>query len=160
MKRRIVIAAALAALMSASALGTTAFAKTENNSQISTTQTTEQKSNRQGHGKKEKVAEPENAIGKDKAKAAAIKDAGVSEDKVDKARAFVTKLDDGTVVYRVSLKVGDKYYIYKINALTGKVADKRTETAEEHAANKKAHGSKNKTAETKNSTESKNTTKR
>lgn len=153
MKRRIVTAAALAALMSASVFGTNALAATSNNSQTTTTQSSEQKSGCQEHGKKEKVAEPENAIGKDKAKAAALKDAGISESKAEKVHTFVIKLDDGTVVYRVSFKVGEKYYIYKINALTGKVADKRTETSEEHEANKKArggHGRKEQVAEPEN----------
>ena len=158
MKRRIFIAAALAALMSTSVLGTTALAKTTNDNQTTATQSDTQKSGCHGHGKREQVTEPENAIGKEKAKDLALKDAGVSADKVDKARSFVTKLDDGTVVYRVSFKVGEKYYTYKINALTGKVADKKTETAEEHEASKKEHGGHgmHKSAKTEKSTASNN----
>ena len=140
MKRRIFIAAALAALMSTSMLGTTAFAKSTENADAATSQSTTDKSCRRGHGRTSKVAEPDNAIGKDKAKSAALKAAGFSADKVDRLHAFVTKLDDGTVVYRVSFKSGDTYYTYKINALTGKVADKKTETAEQHEASKKSHG--------------------
>ena len=126
--------------MSSSVLGTTALAETTNNSQTTATQSAEQESGRHGHGKMEKVAEPENAISKDKAKEAALKDAGISSDKVDKIRSFVIKLDDGTVVYRVSFKSGEKYYTYKINALTGNVADKKEQTADEHEASKKEHG--------------------
>ena len=140
MKRRIIIAAVLAALMSASALGTTALAKTTDKTQTTTSQSEQQKSSSQKREKKEKVSEPDNAIGKDKAKAAAIKDAGLSESKVEKAHTFIVKLDNGAVAYRVSLKVVEKYYIYKINATTGKVEDKRCETAEEHEANKKSRG--------------------
>ena len=139
--------------MLTSAVGTTAFAKTTGKTEKSVTQSTDQKNGRHTHGKKEKIAEPDNAIGKDKAKSAALKDAGLSESKVDRMHAFVTKLDDGTVVYRVSFKSGDTYYIYKINALTGKVADKKTETTEEHEASKKEHGKngkREKTAEPEN----------
>ena len=145
MKRRIVIASAMAALMTASALGTTALAKsTTNNTKTtaSTSQSSSQKSNKKSHSKPQKVAEPENAIGKDKAKAAALKAAGVSESKVDKVKTFVIKLDDGTVAYRVSFTYGEKYYAYKINATTGKVAEKKIMTAEEHEASKKERGGK------------------
>ena len=139
MKSRIVIASALAAVMTASALGTTALATTTDNKTAASSQSSSaQKTER--HGKPEKVAEPENAIGKDKAETAALKSAGVSESKVDKVKTFVIKLDDGTVVYRVSFKYGEKYYAYKINATTGKVAEKKVQTAEEHEASKKEHG--------------------
>ncbi len=145
MKRKAVLATAMAAVMTASSLGTTALATTTDNSSktaASSQSSSAQKTERHGHGKFEKVAEPDNAIGKDKAKAAALKAAGVSESKVDKVRSFVTKLDDGTVVYRVSFKYGEKYYAYKINATTGKVAEKKVQTAEEHEASKKEHGGK------------------
>ncbi len=141
MKSRIVIASALAAVMTASALGTTALATTTNNKTAASSQSSSaQKTER--HGKPEKVAEPENAIGKDKAKAAALKAAGVSESKVDKVKTFVIKLDDGTVAYRVSFTYGEKYYAYKINATTGKMVDKKIQTAEEHEKNKKERGGK------------------
>ena len=143
MKRRIIIAAALAALMTASTLGTSALAKTTTESKkttASTSQSTSKKSDSKTHSKPEKISEPENAIGKDKAKAAALKAAGVSESKVEKIKTFVVKLDDGTVAYRVSFKYGEKYYAYKINALTGKVAEKKIMTAEEHEQFKKERG--------------------
>lgn len=143
MKRRIVIAVALAALMTASTLGTSALAKTTTESKkttASTSQSTSKKSDSKTHSKPEKISEPENAIGKDKAKAAALKAAGVSESKVEKIKTFVVKLDDGTVAYRVSFKYGEKYYAYKINALTGKVAEKKIMTAEEHEQYKKERG--------------------
>lgn len=140
MKRRIIIAAGLAALMSASVMGTTALAKTTSVTGNTTASTSSQKSNEKTHAKPEKISEPENAIGKDKAKAAALKAAGISESKVDKVKTFVVKLDDGTIAYRVSFTYGEKYYAYKINALTGKVADKKEMTAEEHEKYKKERG--------------------
>ena len=97
------------------------------------------------HGKKESVTEPENAVGKDAAKAAALKDAGLSADQVDKIMCRVTSLEDGTVVYRIGFDAGETHYSYKINALTGAVADRSEMSVEEHAAARpqaKHHGKK------------------
>ena len=150
MKHKFIIAAALAVLMSVSAFATTAYAATSNN-QAAVTESSSDTAKNSKQGKKEKVDEPENAIGKDKAKAAALKDAGIAADKVEKIRSRVTKLDDGTVVYKVGFTYGDKYYSYKINALTGAVAEKKEQSAEEHAASK-TH-SKGGSAKTTDSTE-------
>ena len=135
MKHKFIIVASIVAILSTSAFATTAFAATTTN-QTTVTESTSKSAKSGKQGKKEKVAEPENAIGKDKAKAAALKDAGIAEDKVEKIKARVTKLDDGTVVYKVGFTSGDKYYSYKINALTGAVADKSVQSAEEHEASK------------------------
>jgi len=151
MKHKFIIAAALAVLMSVSAFATTAYAATSNN-QAAVTESSSDTAKNSKQGKKEKVDEPENAIGKDKAKAAALKDAGIAADKVEKIRSRVTKLDDGTVVYKVGFTYGDKYYTYKINALTGAVADKKEQSAEEHEASKPngKHNKKEKVAEPEN----------
>ena len=69
MKHKFIIAAALAVLMSVSAFATTAYAATSNNQEAVTESSSDTAKNSK-HGKKEKVDEPENAIGKDKAKAA------------------------------------------------------------------------------------------
>ena len=135
LKHKFILAASLAAILSVSAFTTTAFAATTTNSQAAADSSTG-KAQKCGHSKKEKVAEPENAIGKDKAIAAALKEAGISEDKAEKVKSRVTKLEDGTVVYKVSFTSGDKYYSVKINALTGAVADKTVQSVEEHEASK------------------------
>ena len=151
MKHKFIIVASLVAILSTSAFATTAFAATTTN-QTTATDSSSQSAKSSKQGKKEKVAEPENAIGKDKAKATALKDAGIAEDKVEKIKARVTKLDDGTVVYKVGFASGDKYYSYKINALTGAIADKNVQSAEEHEASKpkSKHDKKEKVAEPEN----------
>ena len=115
MKHKFIIAAALAVLMSVSAFATTAYAATSNN-QAAVTESSSDTAKNSKQGKKEKVDEPENAIGKDKAKAAALKDAGIAADKVEKIRSRVTKLDDGTVVYHGL--VPDMTEIYKVISCT------------------------------------------
>ena len=138
MKHKLILAASLAAILSVSAFATSVSAATTSNNQAAVESSTENNQKR-GQTKKEKVAEPENAIGKDKAKAAALKEAGITEDKAEKIKTRVTKLDDGTVVYKVGFTSGDKYYSVKINALTGAVVDKTEQSAEEHEASK-PHG--------------------
>ncbi len=138
MKHKLILAASLAAILSVSAFATSVSAATTSNNQAAVESSTENNQKR-GQAKKEKVAEPENAIGKDKAKAAALKEAGITEDKAGKIKTRVTKLDDGTVVYKVGFTSGNKYYSVKINALTGAVVDKTEQSAEEHEASK-PHG--------------------
>ena len=138
MKRALTIALAIVTLLSLSVFAIPAFAAT-NGSDTTTAVDATDKSAQGGHSKKEKVTEPENAIGKDAAKALALKDAGISADAVEKIKAHVSKLDDGTVVYKVGFTAGNKYYSYKINALTGEVADKSEMSAEEHEAAKAEH---------------------
>lgn len=84
-----------------------------------------------GHGRHDgkSAAEPENAIGKDTAQAKAMEDAGVTEEQAGKVKSRVSQLDDGTVVYKVHFKYNDQHYSYKINAVTGEIVDKRTDTA-------------------------------
>ena len=124
LKHKFILAASLAAILSVSAFATSVSAATTSSTQ-SAVESSTGSTQKCEKGKKEKVAEPENAIGKDKAKAAALKEAGISEDKAEKIKARVIKLDDGTVVYKVGITSGDQYYSVKINALTGAVARKR-----------------------------------
>ena len=87
LKHKFILAASLAVILSVSAFATTAFAATTNSQ--SAVESTTGNTKKCGQNKKEKVAEPENAIGKDKAKAAALKEVGVSEDKVEKIKARI-----------------------------------------------------------------------
>lgn len=151
MKHKFIIAASLAAILSVSVFALSVSAATTSSSQTAVESSTDNNT-KCGQNKKEKVAEPENAIGKDKAKAAALKEAGVSEDKAEKIKARVKKLEDGTVVYKVGITSGDTYYSVKINALTGAVVDKKVQSAEEHEASKPhgRHEKKEKVAEPEN----------
>ncbi len=89
------------------------------------------------HGKhKSKTAEPENAVGKQAAKDAALADANLSAEQAGKIKARVTKMEDGTVVYRVSFTEGETRHCYKIDAVTGEILEKTTENAAEHEAAK------------------------
>lgn len=62
-------------------------------------------------------------IGKAKAKAVALKDAGVSESKTTGLRVE-RDYDDGRLEYNVDFRVGNKEYEYEIDAKTGKILDK------------------------------------
>ena len=152
MKHKRILALVMVMAVSASAFAISAFAKETTDSSASgeTAVTQEQSSEaKEKRGKKEKVEEPENAVGKDAAKSAALKDAGLAEDSVDKLRSRVSKTDDGTVIYKVHFTANDTWYSYKIDALSGKVLDKSTQTAEEHEAYKPqgGHGKKEKVEE-------------
>ena len=83
-----------------------------------------------GRGGGAQIAEPENAIGKDKAQAAALADAGVTAEQAEgKIRVHTDKLTDGTVVYAVHFAYNNQMYYYQINATTGAVVDKTAEAA-------------------------------
>lgn len=77
--------------------------------------------------RRSEVAEPENAIGKDAAKAKALADAGLTSDQTGKVRSRVTTLEDGTVIYKVKFTYDNQKYTYQINATTGAVIDKTVE---------------------------------
>ena len=66
---------------------------------------------------------------------------GIREDKAEKIKARVTKLEDGTVVYKVGFTSGDKYYSVKVNALTGAVVDKTVQSAAAFRVKSTAPGS-------------------
>ena len=105
----------------------------------------------QRHGKRggEKVAEPENAIGKDAAKAKAFADAGVTAEQAGKVKTRVSQLDDGTVIYKVGFTCDGTRYSYQINAVTGTVIDKSTKTVTEDVASEsRGHGKRGKSSKT------------
>ncbi len=137
MKHKRWIALLLAAVLAVGAMSVTAFAAESTEPEAeATTEDSTAKPCREKHGHRDKVAEPENAVGKDAAKETALTDAGVSADDVGKVKARVTKLEDGTVVYRVSFTSGELWYRYKIDAVTGEILDEKTEDAAEHEAAK------------------------
>ena len=150
MKHKRMFALMLTAAIMASAWSVTAFAVNETEPETGaaaeestapeTGETKEgsEKKSHKGH-RHEKVAEPENAVGKQAAKDAALADAGVSAEAAGKVKARVSQLEDGTVVYKVSFTYGDQWYSYKIDALTGKILDKTTEDAAAHEAAKAEH---------------------
>lgn len=150
MKQKRWIALLLAAVLMVGALSVTAFAEkvTEPETAASTEESAE-KPARGKHGHREKIAEPENAVGKDAARESALADTGVSAEDAGKVKVRVTRLEDGTVIYRVSFTAGDLWYCCKIDALTGEILDKTTEDAAAHEAEKAARGErKGKSAET------------
>jgi len=90
-----------------------------------------------GHGKhrgrpdEEQVEEPENAIGNDAAESKALDDAGVSEDQAGRVMSHLSRLDDGTVVYRVDFICSDQHYSYQVNATSGEIVEKKNEAVSE-----------------------------
>ena len=147
MKAKRMLALAVAAVMSVSVLTVTALAANTKDAVQETTESTVQTERRKPHGKKEKVEAPENAIGKDAAKEAALKDAGLTAEQTGKVRSHVSKTEDGTIVYKVHFSANDTWYSYKIDACTGKVIAHTEQTAEEHAAAKENARAKKSTAE-------------
>lgn len=138
MNAKRILALALVLVLSVSAFAANAIAATANDTQQETSESTVQTKRQKPHCKKDKVEAPENAIGKDAAKEAALKDAGVTAEQAGKVRAHVSKTEDGTIVYKVHFSANDKWYSYKIDALTGKVVERTEQTAEEHEAAKEA----------------------
>ncbi len=90
--------------------------------------------------KREKIAEPEGAIGRDKAKETALADAGTDAGAAEKIRVRVAVTEDGTVCYKVSFTAGEQRYSYRIDALTGEILKKTAGSAAEHEAAKPEHG--------------------
>lgn len=77
-----------------------------------------------GHGAKPaEAAEPVGAIGKDAAKAAALADAGLTAEQVQKLRSRVSD-KDGTTVYKVKFTYENQSYSYRIDPVSGAVLDK------------------------------------
>lgn len=99
---------------------------------------------RGGHGRRgrhEQSAEPENAIGRDAAKEAALADAGLTSDQVEKVRARVSG-KDGTILYRVSFRYDGQKYSFKIDPLTGEILDKTVGEIGEHEGRRPHHRSR------------------
>lgn len=142
MKANRILALALAAVTCVSVFTVSAVAASAAEAAQEATEEAAQTEKRKSHGKKEKVAEPENAVGKDAAKEAALKDAGVTAEEAGRIRSRVSETEDGTVVYKVRFSSDGAYYSYRIDALTGEVIEKTVQTAEEHAAAKENARSK------------------
>lgn len=125
------MAMGLAGLMSMSLLSMPVFAEGETDTTTGGTTTTDvsRREKKARPTKKEKVSEPENAIGKASAKEKALADAGLTIEQVGKAKSRVSTLDDGTIIYKVRFTYDGQKYSYKINALTGEIVDKTTEAA-------------------------------
>ncbi len=135
MKHKRWIALLLVAVLAVAAMGVTAFAA--NITEVEAETATENSTAKFCHSRQShKVAEPENAMGKDAAKETALADAGVSAEDVSKIKARLSQLEDGTVIYRVSFTSGNLWHCYRIDAVTGKILDKTTEDAVEHEAAK------------------------
>ncbi len=137
MKREKTIALALVLILAISALTTTALAAsaesgTDTETTTGETQTTHRHSSKPSG--KQQTAEPEGAIGKDAAKTKALEDAGVTADQVTRLKSRVTKLDDGTVIYKVKFTYDGQRYSYQIDALTGDVIDKSSAAATDSEA--------------------------
>ncbi|MBP5719144.1 MAG: PepSY domain-containing protein [Abditibacteriota bacterium] len=142
MKKRSLTVLALASALTVFALIPSAFAvKSASDSHAGTAvQETQSRHGRHSSGKMgEKTAEPENAIGKEAAKAAALADAGLTEEQAGKVKAHVSQLDDGTVVYKVNFTYDGQRYAYHINAVTGVVVDKENEAVTEDTESRE-HG--------------------
>ena len=95
---------------------------------------------RSGEKHREKIAEPDGAIGRDKAKETALADAGPDAGAAEKIRVRVAVTEDGTVCYKVSFTAGEQRYSYRIDALTGEILKKTAGSAAEHEAAKPEHG--------------------
>ena len=133
MKNKKVLALALVGVLSLSALAPSALAAGTANGESKTVVEETQKAHRK-HGRGEKVAEPENAIGKDAAKAKALADAGVTAEQAGKVKSHVSELDDGTVIYKVHFTCDGQRYSYQIDAVTGAVVNKNAKEVTEDAA--------------------------
>ena len=142
MNRKRMIALALVLILSISALASTALAAASESGGSQETQTMETPSDRHRgkHGGEPPAAEPENAVGKDAAEAKAFSDAGVTEEQVCKVRSRVSKLDDGTVIYKVSFTCDGQRYSYQINAISGDVIGKNTSAVTESAEKTRRQG--------------------
>ncbi len=129
MKHKRKIAFALVLVLTLSALTASAFAAPA--STDAETGATAQTSGSVGRESKsgEKLAAPENAIGKDAAKEKALSDAGVTAEQAGKVKARLSQLDDGTVIYKVSFTCDGQKYSYQIGAVSGAIVDKSAEAA-------------------------------
>ena len=136
MDRKSMAALALALVLSTSVLASAALAASAESGAAAETPAGETQSG-QRHGKpdrKPSVAEPENAVGKDAAKAKALADAGVTEEQAGKVKARVSQLEDGTVIYKVHFSYNGQRYSYRIDAVSGDIVNKTVEPVTEDAA--------------------------
>ena len=150
MKKKGLAALLLISALTLSALIPSAFAaKPTPDGTAETVARETQKEQRRGKRGGEKVAEPENAIGKDAAKAKAFADAGVTAEQAGKVKTRVSQLDDGTVIYKVGFTCDGTRYSYQINAVTGAVIDKSAETVtKDSASESRGRGKRGKPSKT------------
>ena len=134
MKHNRMLAFALVLALSVSALTASAFAAPASTDADTgaTAQTSGSDSRQSKSG--EKTTEPENAVGKDAAKEKALSDAGVTAEQAGKVRARVSRLEDGTVIYKVRFTCDGQKYSYQIDALSGAIVDKSAEAVSEDAS--------------------------
>ena len=133
------IALALVMILSISALVPAALAASSESGSAETPANETQSVQRHGtHDGKPSVTEPENAIGKDAAKAKALEDAGATGEQAGKVRSRVLTLEDGTVIYKVSFTIDGQRYSYQIDAISGDVIDKSIAAGTDSAG--KTHG--------------------
>ena len=146
MKNKGVLALALVGLLTASALTPSVLAAAPAQEGDGVTAVEDaRKGHRHGKHGGETVTEPENAIGKNAAKAKALADAGVTEEQAGKVRARVSQLEDGTVVYKVRFVCDGQRWSYQIDATTGAVTDKSVKAeTEDDAAERRGHGRRGK----------------
>ena len=132
MKHKRWLALLLAAVLTVTALSVTGFAAFAAEDEAeTTTEAGPERGGRSRHGRRENVEAPEGEIGKDAAKEAALSDAGLSADQVEKICAKVAQTEDGAVVYKVRFTYDGQRNSYQIDALSGKLLDKQTEAVEE-----------------------------
>lgn len=136
-KRTGLFALALASIMAVTTLVPAAFAADSSTDAVSGATPSESaearnRKSRGGHrgGRSSEETAEEVGIGKDAAKAAALSDAGLTAEQVEKARARYNSKDD-TAAYRVFFVYEDTAYSYKIDAKTGAILDKKTGSTEE-----------------------------
>lgn len=142
MKNKRILALALVSALSVSALvpGVLAAAPDRDGGEATTVQEAVKGGRHGKRGEKSSVAEPENAIGKDAAKEAALADAGLTSEQAGKIKARVSQTDDGTVIYKVRFTYDGQCRHYQIDAATGAILDKSTEAAAEHTDRQGGHG--------------------
>ena len=134
MKHNRMLAFALVLALSVSALTVSAFAApASTDADTSATVQSPQSDTRSGRSG-EKLTAPENAIGRDAAKEKALSDAGVTAEQAGKVKARLSRLDDGTVIYKVSFTCDGQKYSYQIDAVSGAIVDKSAGPASEDAS--------------------------
>ena len=136
MKHKRWIALLLTSALAAGALSVTAFASDAAETEPVSQAEEQTKTARCGHRHGQKPEKPDNAIGRQAAREAALAAAGVNAEQASKVKARLAELEDGTVVYKVHFTDGETWYSFRIDAVTGEVLSKTEKTAAEHAAEK------------------------
>lgn len=150
-KQKKLLAQALGMMLSISAFAAPILAETPDPSSGTETPVTESGSASAKHGKKQEIEEPAGALGKDKAKEIALKDAGITAEEAGKVKARVSQAEDGTVIYKVSYTKDGIKTSWQINALSGEILAKNSaEATETTGGKKKGKGEKQEITEPEN----------